>query len=274
MDQTASKLSAVVEKYCDSLPSEIRKLVQLLEQLQDPAGQSRPDKLEDLHHELHRMAGAAHCMGFGFLGYEFTNIEFLTRQTIDSPADRFHHNSLEIASRICAVARIASKVSTRNSDILNSGSEPGPVTAPPVGRSEAGAPMEDQRILFVDDDSSIRQLMKDVLVSLNVGAVMTSANGQEAIDTVGRFNPTILVTDWHMKPVNGIELLQKIRSGATPIDPDCVIIFLTSSKTAKDVHHVIAKGADHFLVKPFTRKSVETSISRVLARRSQEVAFV
>ena len=80
------------------------------------------------------------------------------------------------------------------------------------------------------------------------------------------FDPTILISDWHMQPMDGLELLTRIRSGGTHLSSDARVIFLTSEAGVKAVRQVIRRGVDHFLIKPFTRDVIARAITKVASK--------
>jgi len=67
--------------------------------------------------------------------------------------------------------------------------------------------------VFSDDDLTIRMLRREILTNLGVRSVETSVTGQEALQILERFNATIVITDWRMKPVIGMDILSRIRGG-------------------------------------------------------------
>ena len=132
-----------------------------------------------------------------------------------------------------------------------------------------------QRILFADDDVSIRMLMREILISLGVPQVQVVASGAELLETAPLFDPTIIITDWLMKPVDGLEFLRSVRQGKAGIAKDTAVIFLTSQKSVEKVQTVIGEGVDHFLVKPFTHNLVARSVYQVATRRKvDDVAYL
>lgn len=275
MTQANEHLREIVKRYCGHLPTEIANLTSLLEALSKNEG-DRNEALDKFHHEVHRMAGAAQCMGFSFLGEQLGKIEESLDVVIERFPIGFDSSALKIADRLRSVALISSQVLPQNSRLLRpdlNGSAPGVVKTPTkvTGFREQ---LAEESILFADDDRSVRMLMRDILVSLGVSHVETVASGQEALEAFKTFPASLVITDWRMKPVSGLDLLRLIRAGDTELEFDCPVIFLTSYKTVKDVNLVVGEGASHFLVKPFSGKTVERAILQVLQRSKAEEVFL
>ena len=269
MSGATSSVKAVVDRYCDDFPKEIRKLTDILETLsQSPAG--RVGVLTSLHNEVHRMAGAANCMGFPFVGQELAGIERSIEGAEGFNAEQTTSLMKSVATRVKSIARLSGYVSSQNSQLLSA------ETNAPKRKLQATKFREDryktlfskQRVMFADDDLAIRMLMRDILVSAGIGAVETVHNGAELIAEARRFEPTLVITDWHMAPMNGLEVMETIRKGKSTLDPKCPIIFLTSKSSVEEVQLAIRQGANHYLVKPFTSAAVEKALYQVLSNKS------
>ena len=273
MINPADSTREIVTRYCQQLPSEISGLASLLEVCSTDESR-RESTVKEFHHEVHRMAGAAHCMGFPFLGNELGNVEFLLLGLIERGPEAGLKDILEVANRLQAVARLKGYVTPQNSGLLRAvqQSQVQQISAedPKPSRAILPSSFSAQRIVFADDDMTIRMLMREMLTNLGVRSVETAVNGQEALQILERFNATIVITDWRMKPVSGMDLLKRIRGGKTMVDRDCPVIFLTSSNTVKDVKLAINEGANHFLVKPFTTSAVEKALHQVILRTHSE----
>tara|TARA_Y100000052_G_scaffold27602_1_gene37479 strand:+ start:44336 stop:45190 length:855 start_codon:yes stop_codon:yes gene_type:complete len=259
-----SRSEAIIARYCAHLPKEFETLITLLEganvELQRSSG-----AVHQLNQELHRMSGAALCMGFPFLGSElekaFRLVQDLRLNGVSDPERVLK----SIASKIYALARLKEQVTPDNSLLMRKVINPvTAMQAPSRRRLEyLQEILAEERIIFADDDVSIRMLMREILVSLGVLNVATVSSGEEFLDMCSAFKPTLVITDWHMKPINGLELLERIRFGRSNLSPDTKVIFLTSKGTLAHVQQPVAAGCDHFLVKPFSRRLVERALLNV-----------
>jgi diguanylate cyclase (GGDEF)-like protein len=108
-------------------------------------------------------------------------------------------------------------------------------------------------ILVAEDHPATRKLLERILA--NAGFTVTSAvNGAQALDLFRQqFIPMVLL-DWVMPEMNGIELCKALRNGAT--EGYVYIIFLTARDTKTDVVEALEAGADDYITKPFHREEL------------------
>jgi sigma-B regulation protein RsbU (phosphoserine phosphatase) len=106
------------------------------------------------------------------------------------------------------------------------------------------------RILVADDDRLNREILARQLAVLDY-EVVSCADGREAWETIASNDISIVVTDWVMPEMDGIELCRKIRD--TDLGRYIYTIILTSREEKKDLIQGMAAGADDFLVKPVNR---------------------
>jgi diguanylate cyclase (GGDEF)-like protein len=104
------------------------------------------------------------------------------------------------------------------------------------------------RVLVADDSAVYRKLVEQAFTDANYSLVV-ARRGQEAIDLLGQHSPAIVITDWVMPDLSGIELCQHIR--ARTQNPYTYVIILTSVSEKENVVKGLAAGADDYLTKPF-----------------------
>jgi diguanylate cyclase (GGDEF)-like protein len=104
------------------------------------------------------------------------------------------------------------------------------------------------KILVADDSPVYRKLVEQSL-SQEPCTVLLAKNGQQAVDLFDEYRPAIVITDWTMPDVTGIELCQRIRRDFQPFY--AYVIILTSNTDKEEVIHGLAAGADDYLTKPF-----------------------
>jgi two-component system, cell cycle response regulator len=103
-------------------------------------------------------------------------------------------------------------------------------------------------ILVADDSPVYRKLVEQAL-SQNTCAVCFADTGRQAIEIFERLHPAIVITDWVMPDLTGIELCQKIRADANTAYT--YVIILTSNAEKENVVKGLSAGADDYLTKPF-----------------------
>ncbi len=113
------------------------------------------------------------------------------------------------------------------------------------------------RILVADDDRDTRSLLTKFLNNWN-HEVVTARDGDEAIEVLRREPISLVISDWMMPKVDGVELCRNIRSAA--LDRYIYIILLTAKNTKHELVTGMAAGADDFIVKPFNKGELEVRI--------------
>ncbi|MBN1912519.1 MAG: diguanylate cyclase [Pirellulales bacterium] len=106
---------------------------------------------------------------------------------------------------------------------------------------------DNQNVLLVDDDPSMRRLLSRWLQEAGYH-VRQASDGQEALDEIDLDCPDFLVTDWEMPGMNGLELCRRVR--ALDLSKYVYILFLTVKSTSAEVIEGLDIGADDYLSKP------------------------
>jgi type II secretory ATPase GspE/PulE/Tfp pilus assembly ATPase PilB-like protein/CheY-like chemotaxis protein len=135
--------------------------------------------------------------------------------------------------------------------------------APPARRSGPhGQPAS--KVLLVDDEDSLRKVMRDLLE--RDGYVVTEArDGVQALDQVDRVGPDIIVLDLNLPGLDGYGVLSHLRS--RPATANIPVIVLTAKGDEDNEVRVFELGADDFLTKPFRARALSARLEAVLARR-------
>jgi CheY-like chemotaxis protein len=114
--------------------------------------------------------------------------------------------------------------------------------------------------LIVDDSRVIRKVSSKIAISLGYVAI-EAENGEEALARCKKAMPDLVLTDWNMPEMDGIEFVTKLRAIPTPKEP--VVVFCTSNGEAKDIHDGIAAGADDYIVKPFDEAALRAKLEKL-----------
>jgi diguanylate cyclase (GGDEF)-like protein len=118
-----------------------------------------------------------------------------------------------------------------------------------LAKSEAEAAARDFKILVVDDSAVYRKLVEHTL-SEKQYAVLFAKSGREAINLFSEHQPSVVITDWMMLDLSGIELCEYIRNHASQASYTYLIILTGITEKDKLVKG-LAAGADDYLTKPF-----------------------
>ena len=177
----------------------------------------------------------------------------------DAPAPKRGSGSARVSGGAAALqstpAPEAAPVST-HFDLLEE-------TAAPVRRSGAhGEPAS--KVLLVDDEDSLRKVMRDLL-ERDGYAVTEARDGVQALDQVDRVGPDIIVLDLNLPGLDGYGVLSHLRS--RPATANIPVIVLTAKGDEDNEVRVFELGADDFLTKPFRARALSARLEAVLGRR-------
>lgn len=127
-----------------------------------------------------------------------------------------------------------------------------------------GFKFEKLSVLVVEDTVPMRKLIISVLEALGVGTILTAPDGQQGFSLFRRENPDIVITDWHMLPVGGIELVRLIRQHPSSPNNMVPIIMMTGYSAMPRVSRARDSGTTEFLVKPFSANDLARRIAYVI----------
>ena len=129
---------------------------------------------------------------------------------------------------------------------------------------EASVVTEKQiNVLVVDDESAIREMIRFALSKSGM-AVQCAADGRQALHKINEKTPDILLLDWMMPNMSGLELTRRLRK--EPVTAEIPIIMLTAKVSEDDKVAGLNAGADDYIIKPFSPRELIARISAVLRR--------
>ena len=118
------------------------------------------------------------------------------------------------------------------------------------------------KIMVVDDSRAMRMILKRTLRQAGYGQaeVIEAANGKEALDTLRGTTPNLVLCDWNMPEMNGIELLRALRSEGNAVK----FGFVTSEASPEMRNTATDSGALFLITKPFTADTFRDVLSGVI----------
>lgn len=117
------------------------------------------------------------------------------------------------------------------------------------------------KVLVVDDDIKLLKMLKRTLVFENLD-VLTATNGREALEVVQQESPDLLIVDWMMPEMDGLELIQHLRDANNRMP----ILMLTARDAVENRVFGLESGADDYLVKPFAPAELVARVHALLRR--------
>ncbi|MEO8652420.1 MAG: response regulator [Hyphomicrobiaceae bacterium] len=111
--------------------------------------------------------------------------------------------------------------------------------------------------LIVEDSEVIRKVARRIMNNLDFEAIEV-ANGQEALDTCELGLPEMILLDWHMPVMGGMEFLQSFRPVFKKKRP--YILFCATDNDKMEMARAITMGANDYVLKPYDRESLKAKI--------------
>jgi two-component system chemotaxis response regulator CheY len=117
-------------------------------------------------------------------------------------------------------------------------------------------------VLVVDDSKAMRLIVSRILKQTGlVNEIAEAENGQQALEHLRAQPADVVMSDWNMPEMTGIELLRSLRSEGIEVP----FVFVTSESTAEMREIAAEAGATSLIAKPFTRELLEAELSTVFA---------
>ena len=123
---------------------------------------------------------------------------------------------------------------------------------------------KDMKILIVDDFSTMRRIIKNLLRDLGFNDTTEADDGQTALPLLksGKFD--FLVTDWNMPGMQGIDLLKAVR--ADDKLKDLPVLMVTAESKRDQIVEAAQAGVNGYVIKPFTAGTLEEKINKIFER--------
>lgn len=119
------------------------------------------------------------------------------------------------------------------------------------------------KLLVVDDSSTMRRIIKNTLNRLGYTDILEGENGAQGWEKMNENEDVnVLITDWNMPEMNGLELVKKVR--ADKKWEDVPIIMVTTEGGKGEVITALKAGVNNYIVKPFTPQVLKEKLEAVL----------
>ena len=120
------------------------------------------------------------------------------------------------------------------------------------------------KILIVDDFSTMRRIIKNLLRDLGFNNTVEADDGQTALPILQAGGIDFLVTDWNMPGMQGIDLLKKVRADAKL--SSMPVLMVTAEQKREQIIEAAQAGVNGYIVKPFTAATLKEKIDKIFER--------
>ena len=117
------------------------------------------------------------------------------------------------------------------------------------------------KIMVVDDMSTMRRIVKNLLKQLGFANVEEAENGQEALIKLKADKFGFVVSDWNMPVMSGIQLLRAIR--ADEALKSIPVLMVTAEAQKENIIEAVQAGVSNYVVKPFTAEALQEKINKI-----------
>jgi two-component system, chemotaxis family, chemotaxis protein CheY len=125
---------------------------------------------------------------------------------------------------------------------------------------------KDMKFLVVDDFSTMRRIIKNLLNDLGYANVTEADDGATALPMLQAGNFDFLVTDWNMPGMPGLELLKAVRADARLAKMP--VLMLTAEAKREQIIEAAQAGVNGYVIKPFTAVTLKEKIDKILETRA------
>lgn len=130
--------------------------------------------------------------------------------------------------------------------------------------SENSYNLERLKFLIVDDNKHMRKLVKSVLYALGVSDLVEAEDGTSAIEQLKSHSADLIICDWNMAPMDGLEFVKKVRAGGDSLDPHVPIILVTGYTEMARVVEARDSGVHEILAKPISAQSLYSRVKTII----------
>ncbi len=121
----------------------------------------------------------------------------------------------------------------------------------------------DMRVLVVDDFSTMRRIIKNILRQIGFTNVVEADDGTTAWDILNKDKVEFIISDWNMPQMTGIELLRKVR--ASEEFADLPFLMVTAEAQQENIIEAVQAKVSNYIVKPFTADVMKQKIDKIFA---------
>jgi two-component system chemotaxis response regulator CheY len=120
---------------------------------------------------------------------------------------------------------------------------------------------KNMRILVVDDFSTMRRIIKNILRQLGYNNIVEADDGTSAWEILNKDKIDFIVSDWNMPQMTGIELLRKVRSSEE--FADMPFLMVTAEAQQENIIEAVQAKVSNYIVKPFTAETMGQKIDKI-----------
>ena len=127
--------------------------------------------------------------------------------------------------------------------------------------------LKNLKVLIVDDHKTMLKIIRNLLGQIGISQVDEAYDGQEALQKLVQKKYDLIISDWNMMPMTGLQLVQFVRNDLTYGHKNAPFIMVTAESRPENVMEAKKAGVDNYIVKPFSAETIELKIKSTLAKK-------
>ena len=124
--------------------------------------------------------------------------------------------------------------------------------------------MKQLTVLIVEDSQPMMEIMVSMMDRFGFGKILTAQDGEEGFSVFQRYKPDLIITDWHMDNVDGLEMTRWIRRNKMSVNRSVPIILMTGFSEHMRITSARDIGVTEILMKPFSAHDLARRIMHVI----------
>ena len=124
---------------------------------------------------------------------------------------------------------------------------------------------KNMKILVVDDFSTMRRIVKNILRQLNFVNIIESDDGSTALEVLQREKIDLVISDWNMPKMTGLELLKVLK--ADDALKHIPFLMVTAEAQQENIIEAVKSGVSNYIVKPFTAATLSQKINQIFSKQ-------
>jgi len=117
------------------------------------------------------------------------------------------------------------------------------------------------KVLIVDDFATMRRIVRNVLKQVGLTSIVEADNGKAALKVLKKENVDLILCDWNMPEMSGIDLLKAVKSDNAL--KNIPFVMVTAEAQKDNIIEAVKAGVSSYIVKPFTAETVSEKLNTI-----------
>jgi two-component system chemotaxis response regulator CheY len=122
------------------------------------------------------------------------------------------------------------------------------------------------KVLIVDDFTTMRKIVRNILKEIGFEDISEAEDGNDALQVLKKETVGLVITDWNMPNLSGLDLLREIRQN--PQTATIPVLMVTAEGLRENVMEAIKAGVNNYVVKPFTAEVLQEKIEAIFKKQA------